>query len=249
MAAPRILVSPLTIANRIVDVPRAEAHHLINVLRVVVGDEVRVFDGVGREWTGRIAAIGPKTASIEIAHETTPAAEPHVRLTLAIGLLKGDQMDAVVRDATMLGASKIVPLVTAHVAVPARAWKAASVIERWRRVAVASATQCGRAVVPEIAPVSRFEKFVEPGTEPVFMCVEPRLASAGVEGVGQGEGKLRTRPIAATVLVGPEGGWSQAEVDQARAAGATLVHLGPRTLRAETAPTVVLTALWTAWGW
>jgi len=99
MAAPRILVPPLTPAMRVLDVPRAEAHHLIHVLRLAVGDEVRVFDGVGREWVGRIAAIGPKTASIEIAHETTPAAEPHVRLTLAIGLLKGDQMDAVVRDA------------------------------------------------------------------------------------------------------------------------------------------------------
>jgi len=249
MAAPRILVPPFTPAMRVLDVPRAEAHHLIHVLRLAVGDEVRVFDGVGREWVGRIAAIGSKTASIEIAHETTPAAEPHVRLTLAIGLLKGDQMDAVVRDATMLGASKIVPLVTAHVSVPARAWKSATVLERWRRVAIASATQCGRAVVPEISPVSKFATYVEPAAEPVFMCVEPRLATAGVEGVGQGNGKTRTRPTAATILVGPEGGWSQAEVDQARAAGATLVHLGPRTLRAETAPTVVLTALWTAWGW
>jgi len=97
--------------------------------------------------------------------------------------------------------------------------------------------------------VSKFATYVEPVAEPVFMCVEPRLATAGVEGVGQGNGKTRTRPTAATILVGPEGGWSQAEVDQARAAGATLVHLGPRTLRAETAPTVVLTALWTAWGW
>jgi 16S rRNA (uracil1498-N3)-methyltransferase len=249
MAAPRILVLPFTTADRIVELPKDEAHHLIHVLRAALGDEVRVFDGGGREWIGRVSAIGPKTASIEIAHETTPAAEPHVRLTLAIGLLKGEQMDTVVRDATMLGASKIVPLTTAHVSVPSRARKSTTVLERWRRVAIASAKQCGRAVVPEILPVTAFGKVLDPAAGPIFMCVEPRMATTGVEGVGQSGDQRRTRPVAATVLVGPEGGWSQAEIEQAREAGAILIHLGPRTLRAETTPTVVLTALWTAWGW
>jgi 16S rRNA (uracil1498-N3)-methyltransferase len=80
---------------------------------------------------------------------------------------------------------------------------------------------------------------------PRFMCVEPRLATDGLDQAGA----ARTRPIEAAVFVGPEGGWSPRELDLARAAGVSLIHLGPRTLRAETVPTVVLTALWTAWGW
>ena len=179
-------------------------------------------------------------------HESTPVSEPHVRLTLAIGLLKGDQMDTVVRDATMLGARAIVPLSTAHVAVPAKARKSVTALARWRRVAVASAKQCGRAVVPTISAVATFAEMVEASPEiKKFMCVEPKLA---VDGLDQA-GAARTRPLDAIVFVGPEGGWAPKEVELARNAGVSLVHLGPRTLRAETVPTVVLTALWTAWGW
>ncbi len=247
MAAPRILVPEIGPAVRVVTLPEGEAHHVARVLRAAVGDEVSVFDGRGREWIGRVSSIGPGPVTVDVLHETTPAAEPHVRLTLAIGLLKGEQMDTVVRDATMLGVAKIVPLVTAHVAVPSRAWKSASVIERWRRVAIASAKQCGRAVVPEIAPVIRFAAFAAPAQEPVLMCVEPRLASSAIDKTAAGE--KMPRPVAATVVVGPEGGWSVEELEQARSIGAALIHLGPRTLRAETVPTVVLTALWTAWGW
>jgi 16S rRNA (uracil1498-N3)-methyltransferase len=246
MPIPRVLLPSITSADRVVSLSTADAHHLTRVLRASVGDEVHVFDGHGREWTGRLAGLTGSAASVEIAHEVTPAAEPHVRLTLAIGLLKGDQMDSVVRDATMLGAFAIVPMSTAHVAVPARARKSTTALERWRRVAVASAKQCGRAVVPDVTAVTPFEDVLGSAPEvPKFMCVEPSLA---VDGLGKA-GAATVRPIAAVVLVGPEGGWSKGEVEHARAVGVSLIHLGPRTLRAETVPTVVLTALWTVWGW
>jgi 16S rRNA (uracil1498-N3)-methyltransferase len=246
MPTVRVLVPAITSADRVVALPSDEAHHVTRVLRARVGDEVSVFDGRGREWLGRLSVVGNGDASVEIMHETIPVAEPHVRLTLAIGLLKGAQMDAVVRDATMLGARAIVPLATAHVAVPAKARKSVTTLQRWRRVAVASAKQCGRAVVPTIAAVSSFDDIVVSSPEiKKFMCVEPKLA---VDGLDQA-GAARIRPLDAIVFVGPEGGWAPKEVEQARQAGVSLIHLGPRTLRAETVPTVVLTALWTAWGW
>jgi 16S rRNA (uracil1498-N3)-methyltransferase len=246
MPIARVLVPTLTGADRTIDVPADEAHHLTRVLRARAGDEVNVFDGRGREWVARLTTVEGRGATAEILHETTPVAEPHVRLTLAIGLLKGDQMDTVVRDATMLGARAIVPLVTAHVAVPAKARKSPAALERWRRVAVASAKQCGRAVVPTISPVSAFADVVDSVPEiRKFMCVEPKLAIDSLDPAGA----ARTRPLDAIVLIGPEGGWTTKEVEHARTAGVSLIHLGPRTLRAETVPTVVLTALWTAWGW
>jgi 16S rRNA (uracil1498-N3)-methyltransferase len=246
MPTVRLLVPTITAADRVVALPEDEVHHVTRVLRARVGDEVHVFDGRGREWVGRLATIGGHDASVDILHETTPVAEPHVRLTLAIGLLKGDQMDAVVRDATMLGARAIVPLSTQHVAVPAKARKSTTALQRWRRVAVASAKQCGRAVVPTISAVSAFADVVESQPEiKKLMCVEPKLAVDGLDPAGV----ARTRPLDAIVLVGPEGGWAPKEVELARKAGVSLIHLGPRTLRAETVPTVVLTALWTAWGW
>jgi 16S rRNA (uracil1498-N3)-methyltransferase len=165
-----------------------------------------------------------------------------VHLTLGIGVLKGTQLDDVIRDATMLGASAIVPVVSAHVAVPERAWKNRST-DRWSRVASASASQCGRAVVPEIGDVASFDAVLStPGLDVIVMCTEP--ASGSAQSV-----TALPRARRALLLVGPEGGWAPAELERARAARAVFISLGPRTLRAQTAPAVALVALWTHWGW
>jgi 16S rRNA (uracil1498-N3)-methyltransferase len=214
-----------------------------------------------------------------------------VHIVLAIGLLKGDQMDAAVRDATMLGVAEIVPMVTAHVAVSGHARDSGKAVERWTRVAIASARQCGRAVVPRIAPVTPFETVVaQMVRDETIMAIEPALADLGtnppyvpsadlgtnppyvrsadlgtnppyvrsadlgtnppyVPSADLGTNPPYVRPKRALVLVGPEGGWSAAEVESARKSGAHGRQLGPRTLRAESAPIVLLSSLWTEWGW
>lgn len=222
-----------------------EAHHAMHVLRLREGAEVGVFDGRGREWIARVVEAGKRTGvSVVLDREVAAAAEPPVEVTLAAGLLKGDQMDEVVRDATALGVAAIVPITSEHVVVPARV-RGEESIERWRRVAIASAKQCGRAVVPAIEPVVSVASLLERPFEGArFLCVEPLRAGARAVGVSDED-----RPERALVLIGPEGGWSPVEVTIAQGAGATLVHLGPRTLRAEIVPTVLLSALWTSWGW
>ena len=151
-------------------------------------------------------------------------------------------MDAVVRDATMLGAAVVAPVLSAHVAVSGQARRAQS-RERWERVAIASAKQCGRAVVPEIRSLARFEDVVADKTvDLTIVCVEP------AHGVATAMADL-ARPKRALLMIGPEGGWSPAELELARGAGARFIDLGPRTLRAEAAPVVALSALWTEWGW
>jgi 16S rRNA (uracil1498-N3)-methyltransferase len=102
---------------------------------------------------------------------------------------------------------------TTHVAVPARAWKGNAVVERWRRVAIASTKQCGRAVVPNVSAVTPLADVLKSLPDaPRFMCVEPGLAADAVETLGGSQ----PRPRTALVLIGPEGGWSAAEVEQAR---------------------------------
>jgi 16S rRNA (uracil1498-N3)-methyltransferase len=220
----------------------AEVHHITRVLRLSAGDDVVVFDGQGREWLGRIASATRSSVTIDLERERTPVAEPSVQLTLGVAVLKGTQFDDVVRDATMLGASAIVPFVSAHVAVSERAWKNRST-DRWSRVASASASQCGRAVVPEVGAVSSFESVLSHGGHDLtVVCVEPAAGPA------QPVTALARAPRV-LLLVGPEGGWAPEELDRARATGAVFVSLGPRTLRAETAPVVALSALWTHWGW
>jgi 16S rRNA (uracil1498-N3)-methyltransferase len=227
--------------------PPTEAHHLVHVLRAPVGVAVRVFDGAGHEWDATIAAINRRAVTLAIGAEVTPVAEPRVRVTLGAALLKGDQMDAVVRDATMLGVAAIAPMTSMHVTVPDRRWQSGAALERWQRVAIASARQCGRAVVPEIREVAPWADVLRrTAGEAVLMCVEP---STQARGAAPGAFPSAGGDRAATLLVGPEGGWSSSELRDAAQAGASMIALGPRTLRAESVPAIALSALWTSWGW
>lgn len=220
-----------------------DAHRLRQVLRLVPGDPIALFDGRGHEWVGQVAAVTKKRVEVGGLKAITPVAEDRVPVTLAVGVLKGDQMDAVVRDATMLGVTAIIPLRTAHVTVPPRAWQSGVARDRWHRVAVASATQCRRAVVPEVRPVTDYQAALREPAALRLICVEPGVGAVA------GHWVPGDRPTSVQVLIGPEGGWSEGEVEQALAVGAKVLNLGPRTLRAETAPIVALTMVSAAWGW
>src|SRR5262245_46900894 len=113
-----------------VPLPGAEAHHLRNVLRLKDGAPVHVFDGEGREWSGHVRFVKPSVVQVAIERPVTPAAEPPVRVTLCAAILARDQMDAVMRDATMLGVAAIVPLISAHVSVGKAATRNATAIAR-----------------------------------------------------------------------------------------------------------------------
>ncbi|MEO8481262.1 MAG: 16S rRNA (uracil(1498)-N(3))-methyltransferase [Acidobacteriota bacterium] len=232
------------VVGHVTELPEDEAHHLTRVLRAEPGDEVVVFDGRAHEWLGRIVSIDRRRVVVDLLESRTPMAEPSLAVTLAAGLLKGDQMNTVVRDATALGVTAIQPIVSAHVAVPERAWRDRSA-DRWRRVAVSSAKQCGRAVVPSIGDIARLlDVLAAHASSTVVLCVEPTRAgaSAAIPRPLTTEGRV-------LLCVGPEGGWAPDEIGAAQEQGAHLLTLGPRVLRAEMAPTVALTALWTQWGW
>jgi len=220
-----------------------ESHHLLHVLRLKAGDAVLAFDGQGNEWIAEIKSVDRSQVTLSILEPHEPLLEPPVAVTLAIGLLKGDDMRSVVRDATMLGVATIAPFVSDHTAVPGEARYGRS-IDGWRRVAVASAKQCRRAVVPVIHPVSSLDAVLAAEAGVRICCVEPHAAADWSAPEARGD-----RPRSATVCIGPEGGWSASDLDCLRRRGARSLDLGPRTLRAETAPTVALSVLWAEWGW
>ena len=251
---PRVYAPDARADRQVVNLSADEAHHLEHVLRLRTGDAVAVFDGAGREWSGRIAVMARSGVSVELDHPIDPVREPAVHVILAVGMLKGDQMDSVIRDATMLGVARIVPMRTDHVAVAGRLREGDKALSRWRRVAVASAKQCRRAVVPEITPVATFADVLgEIKRDLAIIATEPAAASDDGPQVPhrhvQPSGSVSKPPKTALVLVGPEGGWSRSELELALGAGAEPRQLGPRTLRAESAPIVLLSALWTEWGW
>jgi 16S rRNA (uracil1498-N3)-methyltransferase len=225
---PRFLVPELGREGDRAVLPAAESHHLARVLRLVGGNRIAVFDGKGREFVARIDRSDRTAASVTLLAPLEPAAEPRVPFALVQALLKGTAMDDVVRDATMLGAATIEPVVTTHVVK--KGFKPAAV-DRWQRVALASVKQCRRAVVPGVAPIQRFEDwlksshyelrllFVEPSSS-----AEPRSLKSLMGG---------PPPASAALVVGPEGGWNPPEIQSALAAGCTPVTLGSLTLRAD----------------
>lgn len=215
-----------------------EAHHVAHVLRLEGGDPVIVFDGRGGEWNGLIMQAGKREVTVQILDARAAAPEPALAVTLAIGLLKGDAMDDVVRDATALGVTAIVPMVTAHGVVPRRA-RGDVAVARWQRVAIASAKQCGRATVPEIRDVTTFAEVLRETAPCKWMCLEPEYPGSDRVSVPPGADH-------ALLLVGPEGGWSPVEVATARLAGYQGLQLGPFVLRAALAPTVALGRVWAA---
>ncbi len=245
MSAARFFAPDAVAGAAAVTLPAEEAHHLRHVLRIGPESEVLIFNGLGDEWLGRVVSLGKgRAVSIALLRQVVPAAEPPVRVAVAIGVLKGDQMDVVVRDATMLGAASILPVTSAHVSAPPPAWKTGAAAKRWRRLAVASAKQCGRAVLPDIRPVQPLETVIDAASGTRLMCVEPGAGNPPVTDL-----KTLPRPSTALLLIGPEGGWAGSEIQSAVQRGVNLVNLGPRTLRAETVPAVLLAALWTVGGW
>jgi len=227
-----------------VELPSDEAQHLTRVLRLKAGDSLAVFNGHGSEFAAVVTSATKSRVRVRLERPAAAKTELPVSLTLAQAVLKGDKMDAVVRDAVMLGFAAVQPIVTARTETSLAALTRSARHERWHRIAVSSAKQCGRAVVPAIAPPIAFDGPASLAhlPSPQFLLVEPG-ASAFATAVA---GVDPTAPAAATLIVGPEGGWTAEEVQ--RCAGhAHPVGIGALTLRADAAALVAAAALITHW--
>ena len=242
----RFYAPALDVGDESVALPRSEAEHLTRVLRLGVGDEVAVFDGRGHEFLARIVSALRREVRVQLLSRLQPAVEPAVALTLAQAVLKGDKMDDVVRDAVMLGVAAIQPLVTMRTEVTVAALAKGGRLDRWRRVALASVKQSRRAVLPEVRTPLTLESYLdEPAPALRLMFVEPAAADHAEPLSAL---KSAHPPGDAAVLIGPEGGWVDAEPEAARARGARLVTLGGRTLRADAVPVAAISVLQFLWG-
>jgi 16S rRNA (uracil1498-N3)-methyltransferase len=220
---------------------REEAQHLTRVLRLGVGDTVAVFDGRGHEFLARVASAVGREVRVQLVSRVEPAAESGVAIALAQAVLKGDKMDEIIRDAVMLGASAIQPIVTKRTEVTVAALMKGARLDRWRRVALASVKQSRRAVVPEIRMPQTLETLLdEPASALRIMLVEP-AASADVEPFSVL--MKASAPADIILFVGPEGGWTEPEWSAAAARGVRLMTLGPRTLRADAVPVAAISVL------
>jgi 16S rRNA (uracil1498-N3)-methyltransferase len=230
----------------VIQLPSEEAEHLARVLRLKSGASIRVFNGRGGEFEGVVESVTRDRVAVRVGAARAAASEPRVAVTLAQAVLKGDKMDEVVRDAVMMGVAAIQPVVTARSEVALATLERGRRRDRWQRIAISSAKQCGRAVVPHVLAPSAFSDVAAALAEltlpgPALMLVEP---SAAAETATLGDLPAPSRET--TLLIGPEGGWAAEEIDRG-AATARLVTLGSRTIRADAMALVALAALFANW--
>jgi 16S rRNA (uracil1498-N3)-methyltransferase len=229
----------------VIQLPDDEARHLARVLRLTAGDTVAVF-GNGREALASVESVASRRVTVKILEPRTPAPEAAVSVTLAQALLKSDKMDRVIRDAVMFGVSAIQPMISRRTDVPRAALKTGVRQDRWDRTVVASVKQCGRAVVPPVLETQDVAGLLASTRGRLrVMLVEP--GGAAEMAVADLSSLERLRPSEAMVMIGPEGGWDPSEVRDAAAAGATLVTLGSRVLRADAAGAAAIAVLRYIW--
>jgi len=215
--------------------PEPATRHVAHALRMRIGDPLTLFTGTGGEYVTTIARIDRRSAVVHVERYEAIERENPLAVTLVQSLMAADMMEWVVRKAVELGVATIVPVQSAR-SQAISAERAARRGEHWRQVAIAACEQCGRNRVPEIAPIVPFDEWLESDTASADLAILEAGASHS----------LAAHAAAALphgVVVGPEGGFTRDELQRAQTRGAVGVHLGPRTLRAETAAIVALATL------
>ncbi|MGB5688477.1 MAG: 16S rRNA (uracil(1498)-N(3))-methyltransferase [Woeseiaceae bacterium] len=218
------------------------ARYLGRVLRLAVGDEVAVFNGEGKEWPATIGAMTKSTATLRLGDSREAGSESPLKVHLVQGISRGERMDFVVQKATELGVKRITPVLTEYGVVKLDAARAQKRREHWQSVAASACEQSGRTRLPLIdVPVALKDWF---GNKPGQVDAELILAPGATTSLAS----IAAPTTKVCLLIGPEGGFSHVEYEDAALAGFTAVSLGPRVLRTETAAVAALAVLQSLWG-
>lgn len=270
MSRRRFYSPPEDIADSTITLSTDETHHLTHVLRLTPGNSAFVFDGCGREYKCTFRGIADNCAHLEINEALSHIVESPLQLTLAQALAKGDKFDLIIQKATELGVTRIVPLMTRYADVKLDDQMVTRRLERWRRISLEALKQCGRRRLVEITTPCTLSQLVDlAAPADVAQAASGNVAAPASLRIDSSETPARKPAAAATfllfserggvaitealegipnpasivALVGPEGGWSDDELDLLEDHGAKPVSLGPRVLRTETAAVVAITLI------
>lgn len=226
---PRLFVPPEDFPN----ITGADAHYVRAVLRLKSGDRLELLDGTGQVYEAEIIGLAKSQVQVKIISSRPAGNEPRVKVTLAQALPKGSKMDFVIEKSVELGVNRIIPVLTE------RTIGKNAKLDRWRKLAKEAAEQSGRAIIPEISALTNFTDILKLKSQFDLTLIPWELEKEiSLKSI------LTTQPpnqlTTILIVIGPEGGFSQKEVEQARAIGWQTVSLGKRILRTETAGLAVL---------
>ncbi|MBQ3113810.1 MAG: 16S rRNA (uracil(1498)-N(3))-methyltransferase [Phascolarctobacterium sp.] len=225
--------------NEEMSITGVDAKHIGKVLRMQPGDKLQIVSDDGVSALAEVTAISETTVTVRCLEVLAESHEPAVKITLAQGLAKGEKMDFIIQKAVELGAYSIVPVAMEHSVVRLDGAKADKKVERWQRIAEAAAKQSKRDIIPQVQAVQSVSQMLANNnckTKIIAYECEDRMSlKTALREAGQLDDLL--------LIIGPEGGISEGELNKAREAGAVPVSLGRRILRAETAGLVAMSAI------
>jgi 16S rRNA (uracil1498-N3)-methyltransferase len=239
----RYFVEKDQIRDHIVTITGDDAHHIQRVMRSRVGESLMVSDGTGREAIAEITELDKEAVILRITEERDAASEPVVKVWIAQSLPKGDKMETVIQKCTETGAVRFIPFLSARTIVQYDGKKEAKRLERWQKIAKEAAEQAHRGIIPAIDGPRTWKQLLAllPETAVALICYEQEKGYGLKEALTQIGEAGQSGPV--MLIIGPEGGFEPAEVEEILAAGGQCVSLGRRILRTETAALVGLSCI------
>ncbi len=217
-----------------------DASHITRVLRMEVGDRILLFDGSGYEYQAELTQIDAKECKALILEKSYSELEPEISVTIFQGIPKSGKMESIIQKSVELGVSAIVPTALDRcVAKLESGKKETEKLKRWNKIALEAAKQCGRGKVPQILPSMTFHEALQ-AMKPMDLALMPYelLGHQGDTSLKKVLSQTECKSIG--ILIGPEGGFTDAEAEKAKNAGLTMVGLGKRILRTETVASAML---------
>lgn len=253
MRLTRVFIDGALSAGGLVELARETAAHLVKVLRARSGDELVLFNGDGREYSGTIETVRGSRVSASIGAARSSDRESPFQLTLVQCVPRGDRMDFIVQKATELGVARIVPVLSQRSVVRLDAAQAASKQAHWRAVAVSACEQCGRNRLPTLETPQPLLGYLgglqprEPSGGFLRLVLEPERvghASQAAQSIDVDD------PVAAgaQIAIGPEGGFAPEELEAFDLSAFARLGMGPRVLRTETAAIAAIAVLQARFG-
>lgn len=216
-----------------------DAKHISTVLRMQCGTKIQIVSDDGVTALAEIITVDENQVTVRSIEILSESHEPSVKITLAQGLAKGDKMDFIIQKAVELGVSEVIPVAMEHSVVRLEGDKAAKKVERWQKIAEAAAKQSKRDIIPQVQSVQPMKQMLANNTCACKIIAYECEDKLGLRAALQQQSSLRE----ILLIIGPEGGISETELQQSLEAGALGVSLGKRILRAETAALVATTAI------
>jgi 16S rRNA (uracil1498-N3)-methyltransferase len=227
------------VENGMLKIEGNEVKHIRKVLRLKTGDEIVVFDGLGKEFEGTIVEERLSSAVIRVQNIISSKKDSPLEVTLAQSLLKGEKMDYLIQKATELGVKEIIPFFSSRSVPLLEESRRLKRHHRWEKIAVEASKQCGRGSVPKMESLQDYSDMLQMASTKDLRLILWERGEIRLKEVLEGSKERRNIFFA----IGPEGGFNQLEVDEAKRAGFIPVTLGRRILRAETASLCFLSIL------